>query len=218
MKTTVFVVVAAIAAIALHAAEMPPSVKHRMEVRAALADPARRDAAIEAGLKDEDPLVRRHALYLAYEKCGGDKAAAKTLARPFLADPSPAVRMVAKAACSKGGLYRDNKPMSMAADNDHAAVRIQTARPDGGRFSFKAPLGEYETVELWFGKPKQDLYVWMNDVYLGQFDYDLQRGHEFRLDATKEMNGPLAVNAVVVKDGEGNIVNVEFTAEALSWK
>ena len=207
-----------VAAVAAFAAEMPPDVKHRAEVRAALADPARRDAAIEAGLKDEDTLVRRHALYLAAEKCAGDRAASEALAKPFLSDTSAAVRVVAKAACRKGGIYRDNKPMSMAADNDHATIRIQTARPKGGVFAFKAPLGEYEAVELWFGKPTKDLYVWMNEVYLVQFDYDLQRGHEFRLDATKEMNGPLAANTVVVKDGSGKIVNVGFTAEALSWK
>ena len=217
MKTMVFAVAAG-AAIAACAAEIPPDVKHRQEVRAALADPARRNAAIDAGLKDEDPFVRRHALYLAFERCGGNRAAEEALARPYLADPEPAVRIVAKAACRKGGLYRDNKPMSTAADNDHATICIQTARPKGGVFAFKAPLAEYEAVELWFGKPTKDLYVWMNDVYLGQFDYDLQRGREFRLDATKEMNGPTSPNTVVVKDGAGKIVNVGFTAEALSWK
>ena len=150
------------------AADTPPDVRHRQEVRAALADPARRDAAIKAGLKDDDALVRRHALYLAYEKCAGDKAATEALARPFLSDSSAAVRIVAKTICRKGGLYRDNKPMSTAADNDHATVRVQTARPKGGKFAFKAPLGEYEAVELWFGKPTKDLYVWVNDVYVGQ--------------------------------------------------
>ena len=218
MTKTLFIAIATCVAIAARAAEMPPDVKHRAEVRAALADPARRDAAIEAGLKDEDPLVRRHALYLAYEKCAGDKAAAEALAKPFLTDPSAAVRVVAKAACRKGSLYRENRPLSLSANNDHAAIRIQTAKPKGGTFAFKAPLAEYEAVELWFGKPKQDLYVWMNDVYVGQFDYDMQRGREFRLDVTKEMNGPTAANSVVVKDGTGKIVNVGFTAEALTWK
>ena len=200
------------------AAEMPPDVRHRQEMRAALADPARRDPAIERGLKDEDPLVRRHALYLAYEKCAGDKTAAEALAKPFLSDPAASVRIIAKLACRKGGLYRENKPLSMSEQNDHATIRIQTARPKGGVFAFKAPLGEYEAVELWFGKPRQDLYVWMNDVYVGQFDYDVQRGREFRLDVTKEMNGPTAANTVVVKDGTGKIVTVGFTAEALTWK
>ena len=213
-----FALAATIAASAAGAADMPPEVRHRQEMRAALADPARREAAIESGLKDEDPLVRRHALYLAYEKCNGDKSAQEALGRQFLADSSAAVRVVAKMACRKGGLYRDNKPMSTAADNDHAMTRIQTARPKGGIFAFKAPLAEYEAVELWFGKPKQDLYVWMNDVYVGQFDCDVQRGREFRLDVTKEMNGPTAANRVVVKDGAGNIVNIGFTAEALTWK
>ena len=114
--------------------------------------------------------------------------------------------------------YRENKPLSMSEQNEHATIRRQTARPTGGVFAFKAPLGEYEAVELWFGKPRQDLYVWMNDVYVGQFDYDVQRGREFRLDVTKEMNGPTAANTVVVKDGTGKIVTVGFTAEALSWK
>ena len=219
MKTRTVVAVAVYVAIAtVHAAEMPSDVRHRQEVRVALADPARREAAIKAGLKDADALVRRHALYLEYEKCAGDKAVAEALARRFLSDPSEAVRMVAKAMCRKGVLYRDNKPMSLAADNDHATIRIQTAQPKNGVFSFKVPLGEYEAIELWFGKPKMDLYVWMNEVYLGQFDCDLQCGHEFRLDATKEMNGPPVANTVVVKDGSGNVVNVSFTAEALSWK
>ena len=94
----------------------------------------------------------------------------------------------------------------------------QTARPKDGTFAFKAPIGEFEAVELWFGKPKQDLYVWMNGVYLGQFDNDMQRGHEFRLDATKEMNASTAPNTVVVTDGAGKTINAGFTAEALSWK
>ena len=38
------------------------------------------------------------------------------------------------------------------------------------------------------------------------------------MDVTKEMNGPTAANRVVVKDGAGNIVNIGFTAEALTWK
>ena len=218
MNKLLFALAVAFAACAAGVADVPPNVRHRQEVRAALADPARRDAAIEAGLKDEDPLVRRHALYLAYEKRAGDKTAQEALARSFLADPSAAVRVVAKTICRKGGLYRDNKPMSTSAQNDHATVRVQTARPKKGVFAFKAPLGEYEAVELWFGKPKQDLYVWMNDVYLGQFDNDMQRGREFRLDATKEMNGPTAENTVVVKDGSGKVVSIGFTAEALSWK
>lgn len=218
MNRLTIALMATIAVSAAGAADIPPEVRHRQEVRAALADPVRREVAIEAGLKDEDPLVRRHALYLAYEKCNGDKSAQEALGRRFLADSSAAVRVVAKMACRKGGLYRDNKPMSTAADNDHAMTRIQTARPKGGIFAFKAPLAEYEAVELWFGKPKQDLYVWMNDVYVGQFDCDVQRGREFRLDVTKEMNGPTAANCVVVKDGAGNVVNVAFTAEALTWK
>ena len=218
MNRLTIALMATIAVSAAGAADIPPEVRHRQEVRAALADPVRREVAIEAGLKDEDPLVRRHALYLAYEKCNGDKSAQEALGRRFLADSSAAVRVVAKMACRKGGLYRDNKPMSTAADNDHAMTRIQTARPKGGIFAFKAPLAEYEAVELWFGKPKQDLYVWMNDVYVGQFDCDVQRGREFRLDVTKEMNGPTAANRVVVKDGAGNIVNIGFTAEALTWK
>ena len=218
MNRLTIALMATIAVSAAGAADIPPEVRHRQEVRAALADPVRREVAIEAGLKDEDPLVRRHALYLAYEKCNGDKSAQEALGRRFLADSSAAVRVVAKMACRKGGLYRDNKPMSTAADNDHAMTRIQTARPKGGIFAFKAPLAEYEAVELWFGKSKQDLYVWMNDVYVGQFDCDVQRGREFRLDVTKEMNGPTAANCVVVKDGAGNVVNVAFTAEALTWK
>lgn len=213
----VFAAVVSVACVAC-AANPPPDVQHRQDVRAALADAKRRDAAIAAGLKDSDPLIRRHALYLAYEKCAGDKATAEALARPFLSDPSPVVRMVAKAACRKGGLYRDNRPRSMAMDNDHAVIRIQTAQPNGGTFAFKVPLGDYEAVELWFGKPSRDLYVWMNDIYLGQFDNDSQRGREFRLDATKEMNGPTAANTVVVKDASGKIVDVRFTAEALSWE
>ena len=218
MCRLLFALTATIAVSAAGAADIPPEVRHRQEVRAALADPARCDAAIEAGLKDEDALVRRHALCLAYERCNGDKSAQEALGRRFLSDPSAAVRVVAKMACRKGGLYRDNKPRSTAADNDHATVRIQTARQKGGVFAFKAPLGEYEAVELWFGKPKQDLYVWMNDVYVGQFDLDVQRGREFRLDVTKEMNGPTAANTVVVKDGAGKVVNMGFTAEALAWK
>ena len=218
MNRLVIALAATVAASAAGTTEIPPDVRHRQEVRAALADPARRDAAIEAGLKDEDELVRRHALFIAYAKHAEDRSGAEAIAKPFLSDPSPSVRIVAKMICRKGGLYRDNRPLSTSAQNDHATVRIQTARPKGGVFAFKAPLGEYDAVELWFGKPKQDLYVWMNEVYVGQFDYDMQRGREFRLDVTKEMNGPTAANTVVVKDGAGKIVNVGFTAEALSWK
>ena len=217
MKTIVVSVVASVVAAVACAADMPPDVRHRREVRAALSNPSKMESAVKSALTDMDPLIRRHALYLAYEMCGGDRAAQEALAKPFLSDSSADVRRIAKSICRKGGLYRDNRPRSTAADNDHATIRIQSARPDGGRFAFKAPLGDFQAVELWFGKPNRDLYVWMNDIYLGQFDSDNQRGQEFRLDATQEMNGPLAWNTVVVKDQNGNILKVNFTAEALAW-
>ncbi len=60
MNRLLFALAAAVAASATGAAEIPPDVRHRQEVRAALADPARRDAAIEAG-----PYAMRRRLRMA---------------------------------------------------------------------------------------------------------------------------------------------------------
>ena len=51
-----------------------PVIEHRREYRKNLADPAKREAAIKAGLKDKDPQIRKNALYETYMKLGKDAA------------------------------------------------------------------------------------------------------------------------------------------------
>ncbi|MBO4344677.1 MAG: hypothetical protein J5833_02905 [Victivallales bacterium] len=51
-----------------------PVIEHRREYRKQLADPAKRDAAIKAGLSDKDPQIRKNALYETYMKLGAEAA------------------------------------------------------------------------------------------------------------------------------------------------
>ena len=49
-------------------------IEHRREYRKQLADPAKREAAIKAGLKDADAQIRKNALYETYMKLGAEAA------------------------------------------------------------------------------------------------------------------------------------------------
>ena len=112
--------------------------------------------------------------------------------------------------------YRDNRAWSLSEQNDHATIRVETVRVTKSKFAFSTPVKPHEAVELWFGKPKQNLHVWLNSTYLGQFDAVKQKGQEFRLDATKEtkLDGS---NKVIVKTADGQRVYPKITAELLTW-
>ena len=49
-------------------------IEHRREYRRNIADPAKREAAIKAGLTDKDAQIRKNALYETYMKLGKDAA------------------------------------------------------------------------------------------------------------------------------------------------
>ena len=189
-------------------------IRHRAEVRKAMADPAQFKDAVKSGLKDADPMVRRYAL-LKFHEVKPEKAV--EISRRFLDDPSAAVRQVAKSMNRSAGKFRDNVPLSMSESNDHSTQRLLTVKPVDGKFVFPASVPEHEGVELWFGRPAQDLYVTLNGVYLGQFDFDNQRGNEFRLNATKETRIK-GENVVLIQDAKGRAVSVPFTAEVLTWR
>ena len=211
--------VSCLALLSAFATEMPDDVRHRREVRAALADGKTRAAALEAALSDPDVFVRRHALALAYADCGGDEAKVAALAKRFADDKTPSIRRFVKAMQHKGGLYRENNPLSLSEQNDHAMTKLKTVRPKDGVFKFDEPLPEFEAIELWFGRPKTDLYVWINDHYVGQFDADFQKGNEFRLDVTTLVDErPGIVNTVVVRGGDNKEIKTRFTVEVLTWK
>ena len=187
----------------------------RAEFRAALGGGDGFQDAILKGLKSEDPFVRRYALFKLYE---ADPERALKASRLLLDDPSSAVRQVAKAVNRNGGgLYRDNEALSMSDQNDHATIKVKTIRPVEGKFVVGMPLPRGGAVELWFGKPGRDLYVWLNGVYLGQYDFDHQRGSRFRLDATKETRFD-GENLVEIKTAKGVSVSEKFTVEVLAWK
>lgn len=189
-------------------------IRHRAEVRKAIDDPAQFKDAIKKGLKDSDPMVRRYALLKFYEQ-RPEKAV--EISGRFLDDPSAAVRQVAKSMNRSAGKFRDNVPLSMSESNDHSTQRLLTVKPTDGKFAFGADVPPHEGVELWFGKPTRDLYVTLNGIYLGQFDFDNPRYSEFRLDATKEtkMKGE---NEVVVQNAKGEKIMVPFTVEVLTWR
>lgn len=192
-------------------AEVPSDVAHRRAMAKAIGDPAQFETAVAAGLKDGDPMVRRHALNALYEK---DPKRAVAASQALLTDPSVAVRQVAKSMNRKGGLYRENVAKSLDPLYDHDIHTIKSVAVKKGSFSLDAKLDAEQFVELRFGKPKSDLYVWLNGVYLGQFDADNESGHEFRLDATAETKAPGA-NVVEVKDAKGTKVGCRCTAEVL---
>jgi len=193
------------------AGDVPVDLAHRRVVAQAIADPAQFERAVAAGLEDADPMVRRYALNALYEK---DPKRAVAASKTMMSDASVAVRQVAKAMNRKGGLYRENVAKSLDPLYDHDISSVKSLKVAKGRFTLDAALPEVQFVELRFGKPKIDLYVWLNGVYLGQFDADNETGHEFRLEATKETKAP-GENIVEVRDARGALVNCRFAAEVL---
>ena len=185
----------------------------RQAARAALADDATLEQTVEKELMSPDPMIRRYALFRLFER---NRAHAVKIGRRFLSDSSPAVRKVAKSMFRNAGNFRENSPLSLSGQNDHAIQRLLTARAPKGLFRFEGTVPDHQAVELWFGKPNADLYVWINGIYLGQFDADNQRGQEFRLDATREVRLD-GENKVVVRNAANQIVAAEFTAEVLKW-
>ena len=211
--------VSCLALLSAFATEMPDDVRHRREVRAALADGKTRAEALEAALSDPDVFVRRHALALAYADCGGDEAKVAALAQRFANDKTPSIRRFVKAMQHKGGLYLENNPLSLSEQNDHAMTKLVTVRPKDGVFKFEETLPKFEAIELWFGRPKKDLYVWVNGQYVGQFDADFQKGNEFRLDVTTSVDERQGMeNTVVVRGGDNKETKARFTVEVLTWK
>lgn len=174
-------------------------------------DPARFEQAVGEGLKDADPMVRRYALNALYEK---DPQRALEVSKTMLADPSVAVRQVARAMNRKGGRYRENTARSLDPLYDHDISTVRTVQVTNDRFVLDEPLPQAQFVELRFGKPKSDLYVWLNGTYLGQFDADNEAGREFRLEATQETKAP-GENVVEVRDAKGAKAKCRYTVEVL---
>ena len=193
------------------AGEVPADVVHRRAVAAALDDAATFESALSGALKDSDPMVRRYALHVLYER---DPQRAVCESKSFLMDESVAVRQVAKSMNRKGGLYRENVAKSLDPLYDHDISPVKSVKVTDGRFAMDAALPEGQFVELRFGKPKTDLYVWLNGVYLGQFDTDNEAGREFRLEATNETKAP-GENVVEVRDAQGTKAKCRYTVEVL---
>ena len=181
------------------AADVPEAVAHRRAMAAGIDDPGTAEAKIAEGLKDADPMVRRYALNALYAK---DPARAVEAAKPMLADGSVAVRKVAKSMHRTGGLYRENVARSVDPSYDHAVTRVRTVKVKKGSFRLGEALPEGAWVEISFGKPKEDLRVWLNGTYLGQFDVDSQPGQEFRLGALEELKAP-GENALEIRNAKG---------------
>lgn len=210
MARCVLLGLAATVGVAL-AGEIPADVAHRRQVARALDDAATFESALQGALKDADPMVRRYALNALYEK---NPKRALEASKAMLADPSVAVRQVAKAMNRSGGLYRENVARSVDPQFDHDVTKVFSVRPKNGTFELTQAIPEKGWVELWFGKPRTDLAVWLNGIYLGQFDADNQSGQQFRLDATAETRRT-GTNEVVVKDVRGIVVKAGFTVEVL---
>lgn len=191
--------------------EVPPEVAHRREAVTRIADPATYRQAIIDGLKDSDAFVRRYALYRLYAQ---DPERATKVSKRFLNDSSVGVRKLAKSMNRTGGLFRENVARSVDPLYDHDVNKVETVVPKDGVFEMKAPLPADCWAELWFGKPKEDLYVWLNGVYVGQFDVDSQLYSEFRLDVTKELKAP-GTNEIVVQDANRKPIPRGCTVEVM---
>ena len=145
--------------------EVPADVERRRAAGAAMDDPVRFERAVSEGLKDADPLVRRYALNALYER---DPQRALSVSTTMLTDASVAVRQVAKAMNRRSGLYRENMARSLDPLYDHDISTVRTVQVTDNRFVLDEALPPTQFVELRFGKPKSDLYVWLNGTYLGQ--------------------------------------------------
>ena len=182
------------------AANVPEAVAHRRTMAAKIDNPQTAKASIDAGLKDADPMVRRYALNALYAK---DPAKATESAKAMMTDESVAVRKVAKAMNrTGGGLYRENVARSVDPSYDHAVTCVKTIKAKKGVFTLDKALPKDGWVEISFGKPKEDLRVWLNGTYLGQFDVDYQAGQVFRLGALEEIKAP-GKNVLEIKNAKG---------------
>ena len=189
----------------------PTAVAHRRAAASAISNPILFEKAVADGLKDRDPMIRRYALVALNEK---NPERAKAAAKGLTADESAAVRKVAKMLCREGGLYRENIARSTDPLYDHVVTVQKKVRVTDGAFSLDAAVPPESWVEINFGKPKEDLYVWLNGTYLGQYDIDNDEGKPFRLDATKETIAP-GENVLVVKSADGAARDCRMTVEVM---
>lgn len=132
----------------------------------------------------------------------------------MLADESVAVRKIAKAMHRTGGLYRENIARSVDSSYDQAVTCIKVAKVKKGTFMLDEALPPDAWVEISFGKPKEDLRVWLNGTYLGQFDADSQQGQEFRLGVFEEVKAP-GENVLEVKNAKNELTNCRVMVEVM---
>jgi len=168
-------------------------VRHRREVRRALANASTRDVALTAALKDSDPAVRRYASFIQTGRDPGRPANGRKL-------------------------HRTNVPLSQDPANDHEVSSVQSVRAVKGAFTLPAKPEGTDGLELWFAPLPEadvDLQFWLNGVYLGQFHRAAPGdGQEFRLNASAEAVWG-GKNGLVIKNGAGQEVIRPFTAEVV---
>ena len=186
---------------------------HRFAVRRAIANSVGTETA-ESYLTDADPQVRRHALYVIWERdpdrgraraktlCGDADAQVARLAADIL-DPNRNVSKV-----------RSNIPLSQDKTVDHEILRVRTIVPQAGKFRLSAKI-DSDAVELWFAQtPKKKVVVSLNGVPAYEFDPVRAEGRIFRADVTTVVRWS-AENVVRITDEAGAELSIPFEVEVL---
>ena len=181
-------------------------VEHRRAVRSVLDASSVTADAIAPYLKDEDPGVRRFALFKLHEK---DMAKGREAAKRLSSDPDDAVKALAKELLRNRNAAKSvsmELPLSQSPLNDHEIFRLKSVFTEGESFVMP-PKMACDAVEVWFGKVTEHLMVWVNDVLVADFDPSREGLRELRCDVTK-----------VVKWGEENKMWVTNEHGKDRWK
>lgn len=181
-------------------------VEHRRAARSVLDASSVTADAIAAYLKDEDPGVRRFALFKLHEK---NMLKGREAAKRLSSDPDDAVKALAKELLRNRNAAKSvsmELPLSQSPLNDHEIFRLKSVFTEGESFVMP-PKMACDAVEVWFGKVTEHLMVWVNDVLVADFDPSREGQRELRCDVTK-----------VVKWGEENKMWVTNEHGKDRWK
>lgn len=211
MMSQILLVTASVGlALAVGAGEVQSQVAHRRAARERIASGGVK--AAESLVSDEDPGVRRYALFCVSEK---DQVRGRELAQRLADDSDDSVKALAKELMrERKGAQRAPTPLPLSQNplNDHELLPVKSITCYGG-VPFKMPEKlDCDEIEIWLGQQKEPLNVWIGDYLVASYDPAIDGAREFRFDATKFLKWG-ANTEILLTDARGRDHEYKFSVE-----